>query len=126
MCGRTVGYLLLAGVVSLLALVQRTVTPKFAAADAKAINAPAWVLKLMPKFTSISSGLLAMLWSFSTTLFAAGRTRFRASSKVSLAFSMVSSRPARIVPPVPGSSIRTRMLPPSAPDPSGAAIEHGG
>ncbi len=52
-----------------LPLVQRMVTPRFSAADAKAIQAPTWVLNLMPKFTSISSGRLAILRSFSTILF---------------------------------------------------------
>ena len=55
--------------IALLVLVQRMVTPRFSAADAKAIQAPAWVLNVMPKFTSISSGLLTILRSFSTTLF---------------------------------------------------------
>ena len=75
-----VGYVLLTEEgVALLSLVQRIVTPKFAAADAKAIKAPAWVLKLMPKFTSISSGRLAILRSFSTTLFGLrARSRGRA------------------------------------------------
>src|SRR6266568_7439532 len=73
------------GVVSLFVPVQRTVTPKFAAALAEAINAPAIVLKLTPKVTSISSGLLAMLRSFSTTVLVTGRTLLRAFSKVSLA-----------------------------------------
>jgi hypothetical protein len=92
--------------------VQHTVTPKFASTLAEAMNAPALVLKLTPKVTSISSGLLAMLRSFSTTDLVAGRTLLRASSKVSLAFSMVSSLPARTVPPVSGSSTSTTMLPP--------------
>src|SRR5215471_503907 len=100
--------------VSLVVPVQCTVTPKFAAALAEAITAPAIVLKLTPKVTSISSGLLAMPRTFSTTVLAAGRTLFRASSKVSLAFSILSSRPARTVPPVSGSSISTTMLPPSS------------
>ncbi len=41
------GSVLLAGGVSLLALVQRTVTPTFAAADAQVKKAPAWVLTVM-------------------------------------------------------------------------------
>jgi hypothetical protein len=97
-------------VVSLCVPAQRTVTPKFAVALAEAIIAPAIVLKLTPKVTSISSGLLAMSRSFSTTVLVAGSTLFRESSKVSLAFSILSSRPARTVPPVSGSSISTTML----------------
>jgi hypothetical protein len=37
--------------------------------------------------------------SIAFTVLVAGRTLFRASSKVSLAFSILSSRPARTVPP---------------------------
>src|SRR6266700_2089284 len=43
-------------VVSSCVFLQRTFTPKFAAALAEAITAPAMVLKLTPKVTSISSG----------------------------------------------------------------------
>ncbi len=52
-----------------LPLVQCMVTPRFSAAEASAIQAPAWVLKVMPRFTSISPGRLAILRSFSTILF---------------------------------------------------------
>src|SRR6266566_7611404 len=90
--------------------VQRTVTPKLASEPA-VINAPACILSVIPKVTSISSGLI--LFNCVTTLFVAGMTLLSASSRFSLAFSITSPRAARTVPLTSGSSIWTIMLPPS-------------
>ncbi len=46
--------------VALLTLVQRMITPMFSVAEVSVIQAPAWELTVMPKFTSSSSGRLAI------------------------------------------------------------------